>query len=311
VKDQIGLPGPSRTAAPARYVMVGGIRTRYFDQGSGPVILLIHGGGYDYRLGVACDDWEGLFDELAAHYRVIAVDKLGAGGTDSPAADADFTQHARTNHLVEFIRELGLRGVVLVGHSRGALEAAQIALELPGFVTAVVLLDSSSLPPSGDQPATVPASGPVVPSADWVRLRLGACFANPEAEPARAYLLRKQRWCGPGPHHHEQRPWLSAELARAHELDGKVFLPDMNSTRTMVLRRIEKQGFRQPVLIIWGMKDFSAPFRLGLKLLSLVEVASRHVEFHALSCGRHLIHLEFSSLVGGVIHEFLTREADR
>jgi pimeloyl-ACP methyl ester carboxylesterase len=65
-----------------RFVDVDGIRTRYFDKGSGAVLVLFHGS----HLGTndACEsalDWELNFDRLAEWFRVIAVDKLGQGHT--------------------------------------------------------------------------------------------------------------------------------------------------------------------------------------------------------------------------------------
>jgi hypothetical protein len=61
-----------------RFVDVDGSRTRYFDKGSGEVLVLFHGS----HLGTndACEsalDWELNFDRLAEWFRVIAVDKLG------------------------------------------------------------------------------------------------------------------------------------------------------------------------------------------------------------------------------------------
>jgi pimeloyl-ACP methyl ester carboxylesterase len=68
-----------------RFIDVDGVRTRYFDKGSGEVLVLFHGS----HLGTndACEsalDWELNFDRLAEWFRVIAVDKLGQGHTDNP-----------------------------------------------------------------------------------------------------------------------------------------------------------------------------------------------------------------------------------
>ena len=74
-----------------QFVDVGGIRTRYFDKGSGEVLLLVHGS----HMGTpdACEsalDWELNFESLAERYRVIAMDKLGQGYTGNPQTDADY-----------------------------------------------------------------------------------------------------------------------------------------------------------------------------------------------------------------------------
>ncbi|HEU4343315.1 MAG TPA: hypothetical protein VFU31_17340 [Candidatus Binatia bacterium] len=78
-----------------RFVDVDGIRTRYFEKGTGAVLVLFHGS----HLGTndACEsalDWELNFDALSEWFRVIAVDKLGQGHTDNPKRDEDYTMAA-------------------------------------------------------------------------------------------------------------------------------------------------------------------------------------------------------------------------
>src|SRR4030095_1890601 len=82
-----------------KFVDVEGVKTRYFDRGSGHVILLVHGS----HMGTpdACEsalDWEFNFDVLARRYRVIAMDKLGQGYTGTPKTDADYTIAATIKH---------------------------------------------------------------------------------------------------------------------------------------------------------------------------------------------------------------------
>ena len=91
-----------------RFVDVDGIRTRYFDKGSGELLVLFHGS----HLGTndACEsalDWELNYDSLAEWFRVIAVDKLGQGHTDNPKRDEDYTMAAMSNTLTSFFRRLG------------------------------------------------------------------------------------------------------------------------------------------------------------------------------------------------------------
>jgi pimeloyl-ACP methyl ester carboxylesterase len=95
-----------------RFVDVDGIRTRYFDKGSGEILVLFHGS----HLGTndACEsalDWELNYDSLAEWFRVIAVDKLGQGHTDNPKRDEDYTMAATVRHAYQFLQALGLRNV--------------------------------------------------------------------------------------------------------------------------------------------------------------------------------------------------------
>ena len=133
-----------------RFVKVGGISTRYFEAGTGPPLVLVHGGqmGSTYN----AYHWSLNFDDLAQRFHVYALDKLGQGFTDNPGADADYTMAAAIQHVHDFLRALSIEDAVLVGHSRGALPAIRVAVEDPRRVSVLVILDSNTLPP--DDPST-------------------------------------------------------------------------------------------------------------------------------------------------------------
>ena len=68
-----------------KFVDVDGIRTRYFDKGDGPVVVLFHGGHFGSNDAADCaEDWGLNFDGLAKWFHVYAVDKIGQGQTDNP-----------------------------------------------------------------------------------------------------------------------------------------------------------------------------------------------------------------------------------
>ena len=46
-----------------KYIDVDGIKTRYFDKGSGPVVVLFHGGHFGFHDAADCaEDWSLNFD---------------------------------------------------------------------------------------------------------------------------------------------------------------------------------------------------------------------------------------------------------
>src|SRR5438067_600245 len=103
-----------------KFVDVGGIRTRYFEVGDGEPMLLVHGGNMGQFDNIDCaENWELNWDGFARNYHVFAIDKYGQGLTDNPKRDEDWTMHAIVQHAYGFLETLGLRGVHLVGHSRG------------------------------------------------------------------------------------------------------------------------------------------------------------------------------------------------
>ena len=94
-----------------KFVDVGGVRTRYFERGSGEVVVLVHGGAFGSTTGACCaDDWDLNFDGLARWFRVFAIDKLGQGYTDNPRTDDDYTMHAAVQHAYATLRALGIEG---------------------------------------------------------------------------------------------------------------------------------------------------------------------------------------------------------
>ena len=66
--------------ANSKFVNVDGIRTRYFEGGSGEPMLLVHGGNFGSNISALA--WTPIFDHLAQHFHVYALDKLGQGYTE-------------------------------------------------------------------------------------------------------------------------------------------------------------------------------------------------------------------------------------
>ena len=133
-----------------RFVSVDGIETSYYEAGDGRPLVLVHGGGFGSTYNAY--HWSLNFDELAKHFHVYALDKLGQGYTGNPAVDADYTMAATIAHVHGFLRALDIEGAVLVGHSRGALPVTRIAMDDPKRASAIVILDTNTLAP--EDPAT-------------------------------------------------------------------------------------------------------------------------------------------------------------
>jgi len=113
-----------------RFVDVPGARLHVRESGHGPAVLLVHGLGgqsahFDY----------GVADALAQHYRVIAVDRPGAGHSQrGPATPADVST------LAALIDQLGLVRPTVAGHSLGGAIALTLALNHPDKVGALALV---------------------------------------------------------------------------------------------------------------------------------------------------------------------------
>ncbi len=144
-----------------RFIDVNGTRTRYFEKGSGEVLVLFHGSHFGTT--DACDsaiDWELNFDSLARWYRVIAVDKLGQGHTDNPKSDDDYTMAAVVRHAYEFLMKMRLENVHLVGHSRGGYLVGRLTLEHPELIRSCIIVDSGTLSPGPSKTEFIMANAP-------------------------------------------------------------------------------------------------------------------------------------------------------
>jgi hypothetical protein len=108
-----------RQALPdGKWLDVNGVRTRYYDQGSGEAVVLIYGGNFGTSDSASSAyTWSSNLNALAKDFRVVCFDKLGQGFTDNPPDD-DYTMRAVVRHAREFIGALKLPPVHLV-HADG------------------------------------------------------------------------------------------------------------------------------------------------------------------------------------------------
>jgi pimeloyl-ACP methyl ester carboxylesterase len=118
-----------------RLMEIDGERMHYVDTGgAGPAVVMIHGlGGNLLHFGYA------MADKLANDYRVILVDRPGAGYSTRPeGAPATLTAQAKT--VATLIRRLGLKQPLVVGHSLGGALSLAITLDHPDCAGGLALL---------------------------------------------------------------------------------------------------------------------------------------------------------------------------
>jgi len=112
----------------------GGVEIRYFEDGSGPDLVLLHGMFGDYL------DWEPVLGRLAERFHVVAPDLPGFGESEKP--DVAYSGEFFVEMLDEFFAALGLKEVVLGGNSFGGQIAMLYALRHAEKVSQLVLVDS-------------------------------------------------------------------------------------------------------------------------------------------------------------------------
>ncbi|HEY0888276.1 MAG TPA: alpha/beta fold hydrolase [Nocardioides sp.] len=127
--------------AETQFVTVHGHRRAYVlagpPPGTAPALLLLH--------GLACDHttWDGVIEELATTYTVLAPDFLGHGQSDKPRADYSVAGYA--NGMRDLLTILGIDKVSVVGHSFGGGVAMQFAYQFPERTERLMLVDPGGL----------------------------------------------------------------------------------------------------------------------------------------------------------------------
>jgi pimeloyl-ACP methyl ester carboxylesterase len=98
-------------------VLVDGLVTSYLEAGQGDPVVLLHGGEF----GVSAElGWENNIAGLAGHFRVLAPDMLGFGGS-AKVIDFNDGRGMRIRHIVRFCEVLGIESAHFVGNSMGAV----------------------------------------------------------------------------------------------------------------------------------------------------------------------------------------------
>lgn len=229
-------------------IAVFGQEIRYWDIGSGPVLVLLHGLGASKEL-----DWNRVALPLSRKYRVIAPDQIGFGHSAKPLLD--YRIQTYVDFLGEFLRDLKIEKASLAGESLGGWIAAMYTMESSGNtqmvpVEKLILSDAAGLrqdhPIPNLNPSTLEDMKKVMQAVfydtSWLNDQtLRKIFADQIAK-------------GDGFTIHSllSNPALPSEL-----LDGKL------------------GGIHAPTLVVWGKQDALLPLASGERYAS--EIAGAHL----------------------------------
>ena len=127
-------------AAPAPGRLVEAADVQVFVQEAGPAegepVLLVHG------TGAWSEIWRETLQALSkSGYRVIAMDVPPFGYSDKPVGMAEYSRQKQARRILGLLDSLGIKHAIFVGHSVGARPTLEAALERPGMVDRLVLVD--------------------------------------------------------------------------------------------------------------------------------------------------------------------------
>lgn len=229
---------------PGAYLTVKGTRLRYVQSGRGPDVLLIHGSPG------SVEDWDPIFEALARKYRVTAYDRPGHGYSEG--WNLPHTYEANGDIALALIDALGLKDVLIVGHSYGGGTALNLAVRDPANVHGYVVVGSRGYAtqpvgafyrliatPLFGRGLAVALGGFIGPSrvADGVRASFGP---NIDAIPPDFIPLRIRMWT---------RPEVTTTLAEEH-VTFAADLAAMSPRYASIQKRVD---------LVYGSDDRNTP----------------------------------------------------
>jgi pimeloyl-ACP methyl ester carboxylesterase len=118
-------------------VEVGGVSTSLLEGGEGPCVVLLH------EQGEFAERWMRVMPELVRTHRVVAPDLPGHGA--SLIVAGDLTPDLVVSWLAALIDRTCISPPTIIGHMVGGSIAARFAIEHPGKLDGLVLVDSFGL----------------------------------------------------------------------------------------------------------------------------------------------------------------------
>lgn len=228
------------------------------DGHSGLPIVFIHGIG----AGSSSFMWRKNFDALSQNFHVYALDFLGFGFSDKPAA-APYSADLYVELISDFIREITGGPANIVASSLGAAYAIRVADEHPELINSMILNAPAGYRTMNTRPGMAGAAfygllqSPV----------LGTSFYNVMASErsirdyARKTLFYDYKRVTDRlvAHLYATSHQTGAQHAIAAYLSGY-----LNIDMVPVFSRLE-----QPVVLVWGKQDLTTPVTKAAELLQL------------------------------------------
>jgi 2-hydroxy-6-oxonona-2,4-dienedioate hydrolase len=259
---------------------VDGLQTFSIKTGSGPALLLIHGGSPGACARV---NWGASIDALAAAgFTVFAYDQPGYGLTENPS---DYSLEYRVRHAKAYVDTMGVSSYMVMGNSQGSYIAARIALADP-YVERLVLVASGTLAPRGSAAADAQSREHAerlrayTPSLENSRSLTMQTLVNPENVTEELVRLRYEMSTGKNREAEERRRGTPAPKPITDEL----------------------KNLRIPTLLLWGAQDSGAALERSLLLLKAIPGAELHIFDR---CG-HWVQWDQPDRFNTIVRDFLT-----
>ena len=248
--------------------------------GAGAPVLLLHGHPRTHAT------WHGVAPRLARRHTVVCPDLRGYGGSSKPATrpgHAQQSKRAMAADCVALMRRLGHERFAVVGHDRGAYVALRAALDHPGSVRRLAVLDAVPIAEALDRCDAGFAQ------AGWHWF----FYAQPD-RPERAIDADPDAWYGNTPEKRQR-------MGEAAYADYRAAIGDPATVHAMLedyraglgIDRAHDEADRRagrrvacPVLLLWARDDDLQ--RLYGDPLAVWRAWADDMRGHAMPCGHHM-----------------------
>lgn len=222
-----------------------GHRYSYIDEGSGPVVLFVHGNPtWSFA-------WRHLIKGLLPDYRCIAVDHIGMGLSAKPQ-EYGYRIEQHIQNLSHLIEHLDLRDITLVGHDWGGCigmgAAGRMADRFRRFVMMNTAAFRSRLIPFRIAVCRTPILGPM--GVRGLNLFAGAAIRMAMADHARMTPIVKKGYLLP------YNNWAN-RVAVQRFVEEIPLKPSHPTYQTLVNVENGLAQFQtHPMLLFWGEQDW-------------------------------------------------------
>lgn len=268
------------------YVDAGGHRIHYLDYGSGPTLLLVHGGGAGSAV------WFRQIAELSKRYRVIAPDNPIFGLSSQPSRPLGVPEMT-TGYLGSFLDALQIDRTSIAGLSMGGFAAAAFASDHPDRVERLALIDSAGFGrdlPWGFRLSSLPVLRYALSWPQrWLHERFFAAseVENPGAEHNDAYL------------DYAYRVMENEGHALAVRRNMPVFAGVRGQRNLLAEHRLASIGAE--TLVIWGRQDRFFPLSHADRAMEFIPNSRLEI---LENCG-HVSLLDQPQQVTGLLDHFM------
>lgn len=247
---------------------VDGLNIHYIDEGSGPVLFLLHG------WGSSVDIWRRLMTEFSPKFRLVALDFPGFGQSDMPPEPWSVEDYAV--FTLHFMNEIGLINPIMVGHSFGGRVIVKLAGTGRVAPAKIVLIDAAGVRPKRSLKSRVR-----VAAFKTVK----GVLTLPGLRGHTGELLNRAR-----------RHFGSADYNSAPEVLRKTLVRVVNEDLTVHMPNIAAS-----TLLIYGENDTATPVADAKKIESLIPDAGLCV----IKGTGHFALIEKPFEVHAILHSFL------